>query len=479
MTDTELQSTRMAHNIVDGHSRRGREIQPVRSPYNGSVASQVMPADADLVAKAVSVARCGARLMAEMPAFERRQLLLDAADLAEAREGDLSGTLCDETSKTIRDSKTEVGRALDVIRLCADESIRLCGRHVSLDGSAVGHGKMAVSALFPVGAVAGIVPFNAPINLTCHKLAPALAAGNSMIVKAPPQAPKTVELFIRCFLDAGFPAASIGLLHGGTEVGRALAGDPGVDFLSFTGSPAAGLAVKRAAGTRGCILELGGVGPTIVHSDADIDVAAKAIANAGFRLAGQSCASVQNLFVHDAVADAFSERLVALAGALKTGDPRNPETDIGPVIDNRSADRIEARIRKAVENGARILTGGTRSGTLLAPTVLANVAPEMDVVRQEIFGPVVALRRYTDIADPIQWISGTRMGINCGVFTDSVSIIQQVFRQVPTAAVIMNGTSTFRPDQFPYGGTGHSGYGRESPADSVRAMSIERFLVLS
>jgi len=479
MADTQLQRMQIAENIVNGRSRSTGALQPVQSSYTGSIVSQLELANLSLVSEAVAVARSGAEVMADMPAFERRRLLLEAVEVIERRSEELAVMLCSETSKTIRESKTELRRTLDVVRLSADESIRLCGRHVSLDGSLVGHGKMAVSALFPVGVVAGIVPFNAPVNLTCHKLAPALASGNAMIVKAPPQAPKTVELFLRCFLDAGFPTQSIGLLQGGADIGSALIRDPGVDFLSFTGSLSGGMAVKQAAGTRGCILELGGVGPTIVHADADINFAVKSIVNAGFRLAGQSCASVQNLFVHEAIADIFIDQFVRLVEALNVGDPSDPKTDLGPVIDSHSAKRIECTIKDAVESGAKILIGGSRNGALLAPTVLTDVTSDMDVVKYEIFGPVVALQRYMDIVEPINWIRETRMGINCGVFSDTNSIVQQVYRNVPTAAVIVNGTSTFRPDQFPYGGVGQSGYGRESPADAVRAMSVERFLVIS
>lgn len=299
-----------------------------------------------------------------------------------------------------------------------------------------------------------------------------------MIVKAPPQAPRTVELLIRAFLDAGVPPEAIGLIHGGAEIGTALVRDSRVNFLSFTGSVNAGLAVKRDAGTRGCILELGGVGPTIVHKDANLDLATHMIAAAGFRLAGQSCASVQNLFVHTDLKAEFSKLLVDKVSALNVGNPSDITTDLGPVIDVASAERIERSVRAAVDAGAKILCGGRRSGLLLEPTVLCDVTQEMEVVRSEVFGPVVVIRDYSDRSEPAAWINGTGVGINCGLLTESQDMIQWAHNNISCAALIVNGTSTFRPDQLPYGGIGLSGYGRECPADTVRSMTVERFLVL-
>ena len=451
----------ISRSIIAGRSREGTSLRELASPYTGEVITRVAEAGADLVAEAVAVGRAGADAMVSMPARERHARLLSAARLLDERAPMIARTLCLETGKAIRDCKVELSRASEVIVLSAEECVRLAGRQIPLDASTAGEGKLAFSARFPVGLVAGIVPFNAPVNLSCHKIGPALGAGNAIIVKAAPQAAMTIELTVRVFLDAGFPPAAIGLLQGGSDVGSLLVRDPRVDFLSFTGSHAAGLAVKQAAGTRGCILELGGVGPTIVHEDADLEKAVEAIAVAAFRLAGQSCASVQNLFVHREALDAFTERFLARVATLTLGDPLDPATDLGPVIDERSADRIMESIEAATAAGAKCLAGGTRDRLMIAPTVLTDVAPQMGIVCQEIFGPAVVLRPYQDLREPIGWIAGTQMGINCGLFTNSNAVIQQAFRSIPSAAIIVNGTSTFRPDQFPYGGSGKSGYGRE------------------
>jgi acyl-CoA reductase-like NAD-dependent aldehyde dehydrogenase len=468
-----------SHCLIAGEIRSGGERRDVFSPYSGEIVSTVADATVEMVSEAVAAGRRGADEMAAMPPHERHEKLLLAAKLLGEQAYGIARMLCLETGKAIRDCAVELSRASEVVVLSAEESVRVSGRHIPLDASKAGHGKLAFSARFPMGLVAGIVPFNAPVNLSCHKIAPALAAGNAIVVKAPPQAPMTAELVVRAFLEAGFPPAAIGLLHGGAEAGAALVRDPRVDFLSFTGSHAAGLTIKEAAGTRGCILELGGVGPTIVHRDADVRKAADMVAIAGFRLAGQSCASVQNLFVHKDVLDRFTGLFLARVATLKTGDPLDPSTDLGPVIDMRSADRIMQTIEAAVGAGAKCMAGGTRDGLIIAPTVLTDVAPDMGIACREIFGPVVALRPYDHLEEPIEWIAGTQMGINCGLYTDSNSVIQQAFRSIPSAAIIVNGSSTFRPDQLPYGGVGRSGYGRESPADTIRAMTQERILVLS
>jgi acyl-CoA reductase-like NAD-dependent aldehyde dehydrogenase len=322
--------------------------------------------------------------------------------------------------------------------------------------------------------VLGIVPFNAPVNLACHKIAPALAAGNSIIIKAPPQAPATSNKLALLFLEAGVPPEALSVIHGGADIGDLLVSDERVDFISFTGSHSAGLHIKKKAGTRGCILELGGLGPVIVHKDADIAKAAKMCTAAGFRLAGQSCASVQNLFVHDDVYGSFQSRFLTEVGKLKSGDPADPDVDLGPVIDDRAAVRIEQTVKNA---GATVLAGGGRQGRMIEPTVIADATPDMDIIKNEIFGPVVVLRRYDDLADPIDWVCGTRQGINCGLFTASHEIALRAVNEITCAAVIVNGTCTFRPEQFPYGGDGASGYGRESPRDTVKAMTKERILV--
>jgi acyl-CoA reductase-like NAD-dependent aldehyde dehydrogenase len=432
----------------------------------------------DLLDEALSAAVAAKRRVAALPGHERAAILRKAQQLLTARAPELAHCLTGETGKTIRETTQEAGRAAEVLGFCAEEAIRIEGRHIPLDGSAAGVGKLAIGLRFPVGVVGAIVPFNAPINLACHKVGPAFAGANTLVMKAPPQAPRTLSLLFAVFAEAGFPEGSIALLHGDAATGGALVEDRRVDFISFTGSARAGRAIKAAAGLRGCILELGGVGPTIIHEDADIETAARMCAQAGYRLAGQSCASVQNLFVHAGVFDAVRERMTDEVRALKWGDPFDPATDVGPLIDAAAADRIQSWVEEAVASGARMLCGGKREGRLIEPILLADAPPGARIVCEEAFGPVVVLHAYDDIHAVYGWIEGTGLGLNCGLFTRSHAVALEAVRAIPCAALVVNGTSTFRPDQMPYGGLRGSGYGRESPRDATRAMTQERILVL-
>jgi acyl-CoA reductase-like NAD-dependent aldehyde dehydrogenase len=468
-----------ARNIIDGQEMGAGSYANVLSPYDGALITEVELADPAIVDAAVRAANRGAEEMAGMPGYERARLLRAASELLLKKSEAVASMLALETGKSIRDSRTELARAADVLSFCANEAMSIDGRHIPLEGSAAGTGKLAVGVRVPIGIIAGIIPFNAPVNLSCHKIGPALAAGNAIVVKAPPQAPGTVSMLVQVFLEAGFPPSSVGLVHGGPDVGTALIRNPKVGFLSFTGSRHVGEMVKQEAGLRGCILELGGVGPTVVHHDGNLEKAAEMCSFAGFRLAGQSCASVQNLFVHCEVFEDFKPLLVNRVSNLKYGNPMDPENDLGPVIDDRAAERIEKAIEAAVAGGASVLCGGNRQGRLIEPTVITDTTPDMDVVKDEIFGPVVVLRPYSEFREVVDWINGTELGINCGVFTESHQTALMAFREIHCATIVVNGTCTFRPDQLPYGGTGNSGYGRESPRDSIKAMTHERVIVFS
>lgn len=461
----------------DGSSPQGASFDVI-SPYDGkTVISRIRESSTEEVESAVAAA-CAAQLeMAEMPGFERAKRLRTVAANLENDAAELAELLSRETGKVIRESQVEMARAVDVINLSAEEATRITGRHIPLDASQVGAGKLAVSKRFPIGTVGMIVPFNAPVNLSSHKLSPALAAGNTCVLKAPPEAAGTVARLVRHFLEAGFPPGAINLLQGGAQIGQALVSDERIDFLSFTGSLRTGKAVKAAAGMRPCILELGGLGPTVVHADANIERAAIACVASGFRLAGQSCASVQNIFVHADVAGVFKKTLVERVKKLKAGNPLDPLSDLGPVINLAAAQRIEKRIKEAVDAGATCLIGGERDGTVIQPTVLVKAPLDSPAVCEEIFGPVVIVHEYSDITQTFDWVNTTGFGINFGIFTESLSVALEAHRRVIAGAVIVNGTSTFRPDQMPYGGDRLSGYGRESPADSVRAMTRERLIV--
>jgi acyl-CoA reductase-like NAD-dependent aldehyde dehydrogenase len=364
------------------------------------------------------------------------------------------------------------------VALAAEEAIRITGEHVPLDGSAMGAGKLCVLLRFPVGVVAGITPFNAPFNLACHKIAPAIAAGNSMVIKPPPQAPLVVHRLVEIFVEAGVPNGALNSVYG-HSAGPALVADPRVDFISFTGSSAAGAHIKAASGLRRVALELGGTGSTIVEPDADLAAASGLCAQNSMRLAGQSCISVQNVYVHRAIHEDFVDRLRKRVAALRVGDPLDLSTEVGTVVDETAAARIEKSIQEAVGAGARPIIGGGRSGTVVEPTILIDVRPEMDIVQNEIFGPVVNVLQYDELDDAIAAINTSIYGLQCGVFTQKIATALKVFRSVRCGGVVINGTSTWRTDQLAYGGVKASGIGREGPHYAIRDMTEERFVLFN
>jgi acyl-CoA reductase-like NAD-dependent aldehyde dehydrogenase len=371
-----------------------------------------------------------------------------------------------------------VVRSQDTVLLSAEEAIRIQGEQVPLDGTQMGAGKMAFLLRFPVGVVAGITPFNAPFNLACHKLAPALASGNAIVLKAPPQSPWVVSKLAELFVDAGTPPGFVNVLFGNT-VGPALVRDPRVDFITFTGSSRVGAEIRAASGLRRVALELGGNGTTIVCADADVDEAAALCARNSMRLAGQSCLSVQNIYVHESLCEKFLERMLSRVKQLRLGDPLDPKTDVGTLIDENAARRVEQWVEEAVSQGARLLTGGMRHGAAYAPTILADVRPAMRVVCEEVFGPVATVQGFTELEPLFERISGEQYGLHAGIFTKSLSVAFAAIRRLRVGGVIVNGTSTWRTDQLAYGGIKASGIGREGPKFAIRDMTDERLVVFN
>ena len=471
-------TTFMVPMLIDGAWRQGAETYDIIDPYRGELVCRAPESNAQDLDDALNAAVRAKADIAAMPGYERAALLRRVNELLVQRAGDIAETMARETGKAVKDAKAEVIRSQDTISLSAEEAIRIEGEHIPLDGSAMGAGKIAVLLRFPVGVVAGITPFNAPFNLACHKVAPAIAAGNAVVLKAPPQCPMTVHKLVELFVDAGVPAGVFGALYG-SKVGPALVRDARVDFVTFTGSTRVGEDIKAAAGLRRVTLELGGTGQTIVCDDADIGTAATMCARNAMRLAGQSCISVQNVFVHSSVMAPFLERVVKEVGTLRLGDPLDPETDIGTLVDEAAAVRVEAWVQEAIKGGARLLTGGKRIGAQLEPTVLADVRADMKVVCDEVFGPVVSVQAFDDVEAVYDSINASRFGLQCGIFTASVQTSLRAFRRVRTGGVIINGTSTWRTDQLAYGGVKDSGIGREGPRYAIRDMTEERFILFN
>ena len=451
----------------------------IRDPYRGDVVGTApVSSKADLGA-ALDAAVHAREKAAAMPGYERAALLRRIAALIERDVKSLAELMTRETGKAIRDSEGEIRRSLETFLLAAEEAIRIEGRHVPLDGSAMGAGKMAFLMPFPVGVVAAITPFNAPFNLAAHKIAPSIAAGNTMVLKPPPQAPLIVHRLVELAVEAGVPAGMVNTVYGGAEIGAALVADARVEFITFTGSSRAGAAIKAASGLRRVALELGGNGATIVHDDADLAPAAAVCARNSMRLAGQSCISVQSVYVQERVADAFLAMMEAEVRKMKLGDPLDAATDVGTLIDEAAARRVEDWVQEAALTGAKIAAGGHRHGAAYEPTLLANLKPKMKVVCEEVFGPVVNVIAYKAPADAFAAINAGPYGLQAGIFTKSNEVTFAAIRALRVGGVIVNGSSTWRTDQLAYGGVKASGIGREGPRYAIEEMTEQRLIVFN
>jgi len=463
---------------IGGTWRSSETYADVRDPYRGTVVGHMPVSTQRDLDDALDAAVAASKVMANMPGYERAALLRRIADETVARAAQIGRVMSMETGKALRDCTVEAERAADTLRLCAEEAVRIEGEHVPMDASAVGAGKIALVMRFPVGVVAAITPFNGPVNLAAHKLGPALAAGNSVILKPSPKAPLCAHLFVEAAVAAGVPDGAVNTLYG-DAVAPGLVSDARVDFVSFTGSIPVGKIIRNSIGMKRVALELGGVGPTFVHHDADLAAAATACARNSMLLAGQSCVSVQNVYVKASVYEDFLQRVYDEVQLIRFGDPLDLSTEVGTLIDEQAARRVEGVVDRAANAGATVMCGGNRTGAQIQATVLTGVTGQMDAVTDEIFGPVMTVQPYEDLAPIFQEISDSPYGLQCGIFTNSLDVALNAFRTVRTGGVIVNGTSRWRSDQMPYGGVKDSGIGREGPKFTIREMTEERLLVLN
>ena len=464
--------------LIGGAYRYADSETEIVDPYRGDIVSRAPNSTAADLDDAIAAAVAAKDAVAAMPAYKRAEILRKVASLMAERRNAIAEVMTRETGKAIRDSRSEVDRAHDTVSLSAEEAVRIEGDHVPLDATAQGAGKLAMMLRFPVGVVGSITPFNAPFNLACHKAAPALAAGNASVLKPPPQAPLTVHKMVELFVDAGLPAGFLNVVYG-NDVGPKLVRDPRIDFISFTGSTRVGAEIKAASGMKRVALELGGTGQTIVHSDADLEKAAEACARYATRIAGQSCISVQNVYAHADIYDRFVGLVRDEIAKVKMGDPLDEATDLGTLIDEAAAKRVEAWVKEAAAAGAKVLAGGGRKGAQIEPTLLVDVDVSMKVVCEEVFGPVLSIQRYEDIDTIFRLVSDLPLGLQCGIFTNSMPLTLRAIRSLRTGGVIVNGPSSWRTDQMPYGGIKNSGIGREGPRYAVQEMTDQRLVIFN
>jgi acyl-CoA reductase-like NAD-dependent aldehyde dehydrogenase len=409
--------------------------------------------------------------------FERRRILLAAADFIEANTDEAVHAVMDDAGYVMQDAQTEVSRTLETMRASAEEAVRLAGDVVPMEGSSRGMDRQAYTRFFPVGIVCAITPFNSPLGTLMHKVAPAIAAGNVLAIKPATYTPRTAEFAVRALLESGLPDSDIALLYGsGREVGTALVDSPIPDCFAFTGSTAVGLDIRRRAGLRPVQLELGSIAHTLVCADADVGRAAQLIRSAGFRKAGQVCTSVQNIFVEEPVFDEFVTAMMAAAASLRAGDYRDASTDVGPVISQFDAERIESWIDEAASAGAEIAVGGRRSGAVIEPTLVVRPPENSAIFSREIFGPVATARPFSDFSEAIRAVNSGPYGLAAGVFTNDLRKVLEAADSIDVGSLHVNQTSSNRIDTMPYGGWKESGSGTEGPHYAIREMSRSKLI---
>lgn len=462
---------------LDGRWHETDRWIEVRSPYDGSQVGMVSAGDARSVQQAVEAAH---RAMSHpLPPAQRAETLARAAHLVEGRREDFARTIALEAGKPLRTARMEVARAVSTLTFAAIEARTLTGEMVPIAGAAAGVGKFAFTVREPIGVVGAITPFNFPLNLVCHKVAPAIAAGCAVVLKPASATPITALKLAEVFCEADLPRGWLNVIPGsGGEVGNALVDHPDVPLISFTGSAAVGRSIQQRAPLKKVLLELGNSSPLIVFEDADLEAAAQSVATHGFSHAGQSCISVQRVLVQEAVAERFEQMVVEKVSQLVVGDPLDERTHVGPLITPAERDRVKAWIDEAVGAGARLLCGGEVQGNLLLPTVLADVTPQMKVFCQEVFGPVVGITRFRMLDEAAELANATEYGLQAGVFTASLHTAFEMVRRLRFGGVLVNEAPTFRADQMPYGGVKSSGNTREGPHYAVREMTVEKLVVL-
>ena len=478
MTDPRRLPVREVAPWIGGRRVDADAWTEFRDPYAGQPVSRVARSDAGVVAQAVEEARRVQPLVAAMSAGERAAVLRRAADLVEARSDEFALTISRQIGKALKSTRREVRRSAATLRSAATAAETLHGTIPDASVSGGGAGLLALVLRVPVGVVAAITPFNAPFNLVAHKVAPSFAAGNATVVKPASQTAASALDLVSILEEAGAPAGAVSVVPGDRSTVRALAAHPGFDLYSLTGGRGAATAMAGLVGPRRMLLELGGNSPNIVHLDADLDLAVRECAGGGFSNTGQSCNSVQRLYVHEQIADEFIDRLTDAARALRTGDPLDPATDIGTLVDEESAQRVESWIEAAAHQGARVLTGGRRTGASIEPTVIVDAADDSQVVCEEVFGPVVVVLRYRTLEEAIRRANASSFGLMAAVFTSSLAPAMQAATMLEAGGVIVNRSTNFRLDHLPYGGVKESGLGREGPAYAVEEMTTVKLVLI-
>lgn len=458
--------------LIDGQWVNGGNPLEVKNKYTGETIASLPTARREDLDSAIAAAERAENVMADMPAYQRAEILLRAAALIRERADDLARTIAAEAGKALKFARAEVDRAQSTFTIAAEEAKRLHGETLPLDAVPSGAGYFGFWQRRPVGVIAAISPFNFPLNLVAHKVAPALAAGNTLVLKPASTTPLTAVKLCQILQEAGLPAGALNLVVGsGGSVGEWLITDPRVDKITFTGSPEIGRHILGVAGIKKVTLELGNASPVVVAPDADLDFVAKRCAIGAFYNSGQVCISVQRIYSQKQVYEPFAEKFVAATNAMVVGDPLDERVDVGPMIDSKEVDRIEGWVKEASASGAQVLTGGRREGSVYYPTILTGVEPEMKVIAEEVFAPVASVISSDDFESALEQANQSKFGLQVGVFTKDVDRVFKAVRRLNFGGVVINDTPNFRADHMPYGGNRQSGLGREGVKFAMEDMT--------
>jgi len=465
--------------IIGGRPVETDDLMEVINPYDGSTIARVCRADERTANMAVETADKARGVIACLPSHRRAQILDEISSGISQRREELARLISLECGKPIRDSRVEVDRAVLTFRIASEEAVRIGGEVIPLDRNPASEGRWGITRRFPAGTVLGITPFNFPLNLVAHKIAPAIASGNPIILKPASKTPITALVLGEIIMEAGLPEGGLSVIPSQARVAEGILKDERIRVLSFTGSASTGWRLKSLAGDRKVILELGGNAGVIIDRDCDLDYTVKRCIIGSFSYAGQICISVQRIYIHQDIYDRFIDSFVKGTEALRMGDPLGESTDIGPMIDEENLRRVDEWVREAVDKGAGILTGGRRDGNFYLPTVLTDTEPDMKVSCMEVFAPVVTVSRIKDIEEGIRAVNDSEYGLQAGLFTNNLNKAYRAFEGLEVGGVIINDVPTYRVDHMPYGGVKRSGSGREGIRYAIEEMTELRLMVLN
>ncbi len=457
--------------LLGGAWVKKKEGIEVRYPYDGRLVALVSRAEEEDVYRAIELAKEGFKELSSLTAYERYKILMNASRILEERSEEFAKSLVLEVGKTIREARTEVQRAIQTLVFSAEEAKRVGGEVLPIDAHPNGRGKVGFYIRQPAGLVSAITPFNFPLNLSMHKVAPAIAAGNAVLLKPSERTPITPLMLAQVLLDAGLPPKALSVLPGYGDVGKAMTTHPDVRVVSFTGSKKVGEIITRQVGIKKVVLELGSNSAIVLHKDGDLKKAVQKTVAGGYAIAGQVCISVQRVFVHEELFEEFLAELERAVSTLKVGDPMREDTDIGPMIGMSEVERVQEWISEALEGGAKLITGGISCGdkvsSMLMPTVVSLVPKEVRLFREEAFAPVVVVNPYKEVEEAIELVNDSEYGLQVGVFTKDISTAWEFIRKVKAGGVLINEGPNFRADHMPYGGVKYSGIGREGPRFAI------------